>query len=112
MNNLLQPTNFFKCLSDETRYHLVMLLQHHGELCVCEFTDLLELSQPKISRHLAQLRNCGILSDNRKGRWVYYQINPDLPQWSKSVIEEAFNGNQANLASLMKKKVVGENCCE
>lgn len=77
----MSPTQFFKCLSDDTRLRCVTLLQKEGKLCVCELTTALELSQPKISRHLASLRQCGLLLDSREGQWVFYQINPKLPDW-------------------------------
>lgn len=55
-------------------------------VCVCEFTEQLNLSQPKISRHLALLRNLGVLLDQRQGQWVYYRLNPDLPVWANEVL--------------------------
>lgn len=76
------PESFFKCLADETRLRCLALMVSKGELCVCELTQALDLSQPKISRHLAQLRQCGVLLDSRKGQWVYYAINPELPGWA------------------------------
>lgn len=77
----MTPSLLFKCLSDETRLRCVTLLQKQGKLCVCDLTAALELSQPKISRHLAQLRQCRLLLDSREGQWVFYQINPNLPDW-------------------------------
>lgn len=85
----MSPAQFFKCLSDDTRLRCITLLQKEGRLCVCELTVALGLSQPKISRHLASLRQCGLLSDSRKGQWVYYQINPKLPDWIFSLLNEA-----------------------
>ena len=63
----LQALQVFKCLSDETRLMLVLLIAKEQSLCVCEMTYALEESQPKVSRHLAQLRQCGLLMDQRKG---------------------------------------------
>lgn len=82
----LSPITLFKCLSDETRARLIFLVAQEQELCVCELTCALDLSQPKISRHLAQLRACGLLLDRRAGQWVYYQIAPDLPVWAKQIL--------------------------
>jgi ArsR family transcriptional regulator len=65
------------------------LLQQEGELCVCELTVALDLSQPKVSRHLASLRQCGLLQDSRKGQWVYYQINQALPDWTIAILNDA-----------------------
>ena len=86
---MVTPVQLFKCLSDETRLQLVMLMQAEGELCVCELVAAIEESQPKISRHLAQLRNCGLLKDTRRGQWVYYGIHPDLSDWANAVLRAA-----------------------
>lgn len=85
----MSPALFFKCLSDDTRLRCVTLLQKQGKLCVCELTAALDLSQPKISRHLASLRQCGLLLDSREGQWVYYQINPKLPDWAFPILHNA-----------------------
>ena len=86
---MLTPVQFFKCLSDQTRLRCVTLLFAEGKLCVCELTTALALSQPKISRHLASLRQCGLLRDSREGQWVFYQINPDLPGWTGPIFNDA-----------------------
>jgi ArsR family transcriptional regulator len=83
----IQPLSFFKCLSDQTRLRCVALLQREGRLCVCELTAALALSQPKISRHLAYLRQQGLLVDSRQGQWVFYQINTQLPLWAMTLLE-------------------------
>jgi len=57
----MTPLEFFKCLADETRLKCVLPIVAEGELCVCEFTTALGESEPRISRHLAQLRRCGLL---------------------------------------------------
>lgn len=44
------------------------------EICVCYFVDILGMSQPKISRHLAYLRRAGIVSARRQGRWMHYRL--------------------------------------
>ncbi|MBR9773317.1 MAG: metalloregulator ArsR/SmtB family transcription factor, partial [Gammaproteobacteria bacterium] len=49
----LDPLRLYKCLSEETRLSIMLLLLQEGELCVCEMTAVLEVSQPKVSRHLA-----------------------------------------------------------
>ncbi|VAW98991.1 Arsenical resistance operon repressor, partial [hydrothermal vent metagenome] len=65
----------------------LLLMQAEGELCVCELTHALDLSQPKISRHLAALRDAGVVSSRRQGQWVYYQLHPDLLVWAREVID-------------------------
>ena len=64
----------FKALSDETRLRIIGLLQTGGELCVCDLMAVLELPQSTVSRHLAYLRNCGLVNDQRKGVWMYYRL--------------------------------------
>lgn len=82
----ITPTEVFKCLGDETRAKMTLLIDREQELCVCELTHALDQSQPKISRHLALLRNCGLLADRRQGQWVYYRLHPGLPQWVNDVL--------------------------
>jgi ArsR family transcriptional regulator len=77
----MQPTQIFKCLSDETRLKCLLLLVDRSSLCVCELQEVLNLSQPKVSRHLAELRNCGLVVDERRGRWMHYRLHPALPAW-------------------------------
>ncbi|WP_462381874.1 metalloregulator ArsR/SmtB family transcription factor [Pseudomonas sp. Marseille-QA0892] len=89
MQDALDPTSLFKCLADETRLRIALLIAHEGELCVCELVAALDESQPKISRHLAHLRACGLLADRRRGQWVYYRENPALAPWARVVIDAA-----------------------
>lgn len=88
----LNNETFFKMLADNTRLRALMLMQGMGELCVCELTQTLILSQPKISRHLALLREHGIVIARREGQWMYYQINPELPKWSLEVLHNTESG--------------------
>lgn len=60
-------------LADKTRLRLLNLMRDE-EVCVCFFTDVLGDSQPKISRHLAYLRNAGVVKARRDGKWVHYSI--------------------------------------
>jgi len=61
----------FKTLSDSTRLRLLNLLAA-GETCVCELSDTLRLVQPKVSRHLAQLKRARLVDARRDGKWVHY----------------------------------------
>ncbi|MCY1288770.1 Arsenic resistance transcriptional regulator ArsR2 [compost metagenome] len=98
MTDQLTPTTFFKCLADETRAQLMLLIAGEGELCVCELTCALAESQPKISRHLAQLRSGGLLADRRQGQWVYYRLHPQLPGWAQAVLRTTLEANRGWLA--------------
>lgn len=82
----LTPTELFKCLADDTRAKMTLLIGREQELCVCELTCAMDESQPKISRHLALLRKAGILADHRQGQWVYYRLHPDLPAWVTDIL--------------------------
>lgn len=85
----LTPPALFKALADDTRARICALLVDSPELCVCELTDALALSQPKISRHLALLRNLQLLAGERRGQWVYYRLHPALPVWASEVLRQA-----------------------
>jgi len=86
----LLPLQLFKNLSDETRLSLVLLLREKGELCVCELVSILKETQPKISRHLALLRESGLLIDRRDGKWIHYRLSPHMPAWAAAIIEQAY----------------------
>lgn len=69
--------NLYMALADQTRLKLLRQM-YGGEVCVGDFTDALGDSQPKISRHLAYLRNAGIVNTRREGKWIHYSIRwPD-----------------------------------
>lgn len=84
---MITPKELFSLLSDETRLRCLVLLQKEGELCVCEISQITGSIQPKMSRHLALMRNSGLFSDERRGQWVYYSLNPSLPEWAKKIID-------------------------
>jgi ArsR family transcriptional regulator, arsenate/arsenite/antimonite-responsive transcriptional repressor len=88
----ISPDVLFRALSDETRWRSLLLMEAEGELCVCELTHALRVVQPKVSRHLAILRESGLVLDRREGLWVYYRIHPDLPRWAHEVIRAAVRG--------------------
>lgn len=114
MTSSVKPSQFFKCLSDETRLHATLLIHGQGELCVCELMEALNYSQPKISRHLAQLRNCGILDDVRRGQWVFYSIANDLPEWALDTLRTASLASADALKTFQKNLQAMKNrpqCC-
>lgn len=114
----MHPTQFYKCLADDTRLQCLMLLQQQGELCVCELMEALQESQPKISRHLALLRKQGLLLDRRQGQWIFYHINPALPDWAKANLEQVTQNNsvfiqaqQQRLAQMANRPDRAQLCC-
>lgn len=85
---MITPDSFFGIFSDLTRLRALMLIQSEGEACVCELTFALQESQPKISRHLALMRDMGIVEPRREGTWMHYRISPSLPEWSREIIRQ------------------------
>ncbi|MGY4689420.1 ArsR/SmtB family transcription factor [Salibacterium sp. K-3] len=65
-----------KLLGDKTRLTMTALLME-GECCVCEFTEIFDMSQPSISQHLRKLRDAGIVLETRRGQWVFYSLNTE-----------------------------------
>ena len=88
----IKATELFTALSHDTRLRTLLLLAEHGELCVCELTHAIGVSQPHLSRHLSQLRETGLVADRRAGLWVYYRIHPGLPGWALAVLRETHAG--------------------
>lgn len=114
----MDPLIFYKALADDTRLKSLLLIESEGELCVCELMEALEQSQPKVSRHLAQLRQNQLLLDRRQGQWVFYQINPDLPRWARNVLAETAKANgrfisaaRSNLQSMGSRPERAGLCC-
>lgn len=103
--------SFHKCLADETRLRMVLLIVDQNELCVCELISALQISQPKISRHLALLRQNGLLLDRRQGQWVYYRLNPDLPAWATQSINAAYQSKPNIFRDDLAKLQRLGNCC-
>ena len=62
---------------------------------MCDLAEALESSQPKISRHLAQLRACDLVSDHRDGQWVYYRLHPGLPDWVRQMLSQLLTTDAA-----------------
>jgi len=65
---------WFHALASETRLQIVEMLSH-GERCVCELQDALDAAQSRLSFHLRVLKESGLVSDRRQGRWMYYALN-------------------------------------
>lgn len=89
----LRPEDFFQALADSTRLRCVVLIAAHDELCVCELVHALDLSQPKISRHLKLLRDAGVVDDRRERIWVHYRLAKNLPAWARQVIQATVEVN-------------------
>jgi len=111
----MNPCSFFKCLADETRLKSLLLIAKTKEACVCDLMEALDLDQPKTSRHLAQLRKCGILLDERRGKWVFYKLHPGLPQWARDIIVNTAEHSQDYFSPALQKLIASQSsadsCC-
>ena len=65
-----------KAVADPTRIRILAALRE-GELCVCELADALELSQSTLSTHLQLIRQAGLVATSKRGKWIYYALEPD-----------------------------------
>jgi DNA-binding transcriptional ArsR family regulator len=94
--DLSYMASLYMALADQTRLRLLMKM-YDGEVCVGDFTDALGDSQPKISRHLAYLRNAGIVNTRRDGKWIHYSI-----RWPEEV------GGKAMLRAALEWLATGQ----
>jgi ArsR family transcriptional regulator len=78
--------SFFAALADPTRLRLLHLMDGR-EVCVCYFVEVLKQSQPKISRHLAYLRNAGVVKARREGKWMHYSIQRPADQRARAILD-------------------------
>jgi ArsR family transcriptional regulator, arsenate/arsenite/antimonite-responsive transcriptional repressor len=94
----------FHALSDPIRIEVLELLAN-GERCVCDLTEVLDVAQSRLSWHLKTLKDAGLVSDRREGRWSYYTLQP-----------EAFARAEAALAALRPRArrltVRAAGCCD
>jgi len=100
----------FKALADPTRLRLLNLLSD-GEVCVCFFVEILGVSQPKISRHLAYLRRAGIVAARRDGKWMHYRIVQPADPYGANVLGDvqAWLGNDSGMQRERQRLI--EVCC-
>lgn len=85
--DLQQLEQQLKVLGDLNRLKIIAILKK-GELCVCEFTEVLQISQPAVSQHLRKLKDLNILLERKEGTWKYYRINEKLGPIPAKIIDE------------------------
>lgn len=98
-----QAASWFHALSDETRVEIVGMLSH-GERCVCELMASLDAAQSRLSFHLRTLRDAGVVSDRREGRWMYYRLNQDALDGMNEFLRSVQPGQHAGSCRVA--------CCE
>ena len=89
---MINADALIQALADGTRLRALVLLSRETSLCVCELTAALDVSQPKMSRHLAALRALDIVEDARIANRVFYRLHPDLPDWARGVVDRLAEG--------------------
>jgi ArsR family transcriptional regulator len=72
-----RAARLFQALSDQTRLGIIQRLRL-GERCVCDLTDAMDAAQSRLSFHLKVLKDAGLVTDRREGRWMYYTLNTDI----------------------------------
>jgi ArsR family transcriptional regulator, arsenate/arsenite/antimonite-responsive transcriptional repressor len=75
----------FRAFSDRTRLRLLNMLRT-GETCVCDLVDVLDVPQPKVSRHLAYLRKAGLVAARKEGLWMHYRLTRATTEFHKSLL--------------------------
>jgi ArsR family transcriptional regulator len=101
----------FAALADPTRLRLLNLMQGR-EVCVCYFVEILQQGQPKISRHLAYLRNAGIATARREGKWMHYRIRRPDDAGAAAVLDTVLQSFKADRAMQADLAALGKACCQ
>jgi ArsR family transcriptional regulator, arsenate/arsenite/antimonite-responsive transcriptional repressor len=76
--NLEIGSQLMKALGEETRLRILNLLLHHGAMTTSDLEFILDFTQTKTSRHIAYLKNAGILTAKKKDQWVLYKIKEEV----------------------------------
>jgi len=100
----------FQGLADRTRLRLLNLMADQ-EVCVCYFVEILGLSQPVISRHLAYLRRCGLVSARREGKWMHYRIAPLANSLSAQLLTDTLLCLATDVAMRRERAQLTRACC-
>ena len=105
-----EPAVLFQTLADPTRLRLLNLLAS-GEVCVCDLHGTLGVTQPKVSRHLARLKQAGLVDARRNGKWIHYQVATPGDPLIRHVLEglRAWMKKETRLSS--ERRRLGKVCC-
>jgi ArsR family transcriptional regulator len=97
-----RAASLFHALSDGTRLSILERLRF-GERCVCDLTDALDAAQSRLSFHLKVLKDAGLVTDRRDGRWMYYTMNTEV----LSEVADLIEGLASTPSAAERKK----GCC-
>ena len=87
LDNIELMAKQLKAVSDPNRLKLLACLKN-GELCACDFVDVLNVSQPAVSQQLKKLKEAGIIVERPAGVWKHYRLNDDLPSYIQAIIDQ------------------------
>ncbi len=104
--DLSAAARLFHALSDETRLGILEMLQD-GERCVCDLQDELDAAQSRLSFHLKVLREAGLVTDRKEGRWSYYTIVPE----SLATVHDLVVGMRPSQPEGRRRLPVNAHCC-
>jgi len=107
MNSIQEASDKLKMLGDKTRLTILALLRER-EWCVCEFVDILDMSQPGVSQHLRKLKDQGLVKESKRGQWVYYALNVVDTPYIKSVLE--FMPDTTTILKSLNKEGISSVC--
>jgi len=102
--------SIFAALADRTRLRLLNLMAG-GEVCVCFFVTILEELQPKISRHLATLRQAGLVEARRDGKWMHYRLAQSLPPSTRSIVTRVLESLETDRGMRRDRAALQRACC-
>lgn len=100
----------FRALADATRLRLLNLIADR-EICVCYFVEILRISQPKISRHLAYLRRAGLIEARREGKWMHYRLSMPEDRAAASILRETLKHLKRKPEMLKDSSRLSSACC-
>lgn len=101
---------FFQALGDNTRLRLLNLMGDQ-EVCVCYFVEILNAPQPKISRHLAYLRNAGIVAARREGKWIHYRVAMPPHEGASQILRQTLDWLKEDKAMHADRARLVRACC-
>jgi len=100
----------FRALADPTRLRLLNLTADR-EICVCYFVEILKISQPKVSRHLAYLRRAGIVASRREGKWIHYRLTVPSDKAAAAILQETLKHLKASAEMRRDISRLASACC-
>lgn len=108
-----QLIQIYNCLCDETRLRIVHLLTQ-SPLCVCHLQDILGLTQVAASKHLAYLRQRGLVESRRHEQWMIYSLPTERPReldWQLRCLQDCLPTHPVFRDDLRKLKARQSECC-